>query len=656
MSKVFVFNNTTGGYSNDRVNIFPSYKPSGTMPAFTKNLYDSLLFVPICTTHQKVLLRSYGEQKQFLPYYPFKISDPWSEQIAFYRKTFFNEYNASMDVNKVRSNIMQVNIVRMPKYADQIHQLVVMVYFDQCVAHCSSQVTSFKWFTKEQLTSADLIGPEPYLYLNQSSCAARCQELSIEREVKQQAKKWKMLLEMNCNEYDIRNLFNEFVQHCFPSLYMNQSAFVSYLTKSKINIEVRSTGYTTNRLFSAFCVNNGTYVTFQDFVFGLIALDETCSHGGLMGEYRACCIFRYYTTKPNTSMKLTELTQLFSDATSFRKVKAQATEDTEVAKKSAEAIFKLENLKPDQTLSIERFILLVGQLQIRGTACLFRSIQSTLNEIRLKKGYGNLILREANLDKLISKKGVPFTAPKLYKCSKCNPESYNPAIHSSVLNSNDSTAKTKLQELPSSFTIKYPETLRKISIELFSSTNVHLELIQIIKSFSNTICGFPPVQKSQMNWEKKSDRMILMDKIFKLCLESCEQFKKLPRVMKCTSPIYVFGDIHGNLKDLMIYDHHLWRMAPSQGYVCGALFLGDYVDRGDYSIECVIYLLCMRALRPDKFTLIRGNHEVRAIQQQFTFYRECLDKFGDTGGNQLWEAFNQVFDVMPICAIVDEQV
>ena len=47
---------------------------------------------------------------------------------------------------------------------------------------------------------------------------------------------------------------------------------------------------------------------------------------------------------------------------------------------------------------------------------------------------------------------------------------------------------------------------------------------------------------------------------------------------------------------------------------------------------------------------------MRPIQQMFTFLRECQDKFGLQTGTQLWEAFNQVFDCMPLCAIVDEQI
>ena len=134
-----------------------------------------------------------------------------------------------------------------------------------------------------------------------------------------------------------------------------------------------------------------------------------------------------------------------------------------------------------------------------------------------------------------------------------------------------------------------------------------------------------------------------------------------PRVTFLQSPVYVFGDIHGNLEDLHFFSDNIWRLGM-QLTAGNFLFLGDYVDRGMSCLECIAYLFAMKLLLPNKVFLLRGNHETRDVngwEQHYgtrSFLYQCKERFGSDLGFQIWEEINSAFDRMPLAAVIDHNI
>lgn len=172
-----------------------------------------------------------------------------------------------------------------------------------------------------------------------------------------------------------------------------------------------------------------------------------------------------------------------------------------------------------------------------------------------------------------------------------------------------------------------------------------------------------------------------------LCLLSdrvIQVFSSQPSLLTIEGPTVIVGDLHGNLIDLIRiisdsglpcleeeadevysqdqkdYDDNNSLLATDEGAKAKVnsrsmkyLFLGDYVDRGDFSIEVITLLFSLAILFPNSIYLLRGNHEFRDTNRSYGFYEQIKNQY-ESHAEDLFETFNSAFDFIPIAAIVNK--
>jgi len=135
--------------------------------------------------------------------------------------------------------------------------------------------------------------------------------------------------------------------------------------------------------------------------------------------------------------------------------------------------------------------------------------------------------------------------------------------------------------------------------------------------------------------------------LFKIVKKSRDIFMSQPMLLEVSAPINICGDTHGQYADLLRL-FEMGGLPPNSNY----LFLGDYVDRAKQSIEVIALVLCYKIKYPEKFFLLRGNHECASLNRIYGFYDECKRRYSV----KLWRVFADCFNCMPIAAVVEDKI
>eukprot|EP00927_Polykrikos_kofoidii_P012674 TRINITY_DN15490_c0_g1_i1.p1 TRINITY_DN15490_c0_g1~~TRINITY_DN15490_c0_g1_i1.p1 ORF type:complete len:839 (-),score=142.09 TRINITY_DN15490_c0_g1_i1:52-2481(-) len=126
-----------------------------------------------------------------------------------------------------------------------------------------------------------------------------------------------------------------------------------------------------------------------------------------------------------------------------------------------------------------------------------------------------------------------------------------------------------------------------------------------------------------------------------------------PVLAEVDAPAKVFGDIHGQLRDVLMLFHAFG--LPSETSP-SFVFNGDFVDRGAHQLEVVGLLFALKVLYPTKVWLLRGNHEDRGMNAKYGFKDTCTAQLGQDFGLKIYDLIHKCFDHLPVCAVIEDKV
>ncbi|KAK8899428.1 hypothetical protein M9Y10_001744 [Tritrichomonas musculus] len=185
-----------------------------------------------------------------------------------------------------------------------------------------------------------------------------------------------------------------------------------------------------------------------------------------------------------------------------------------------------------------------------------------------------------------------------------------------------------------------------ISMPSLSPTTITFE--DILEVYKKIIYQSPHEHFDIISKSKSKFRLpiIPIDALNNLIDHCMKIFQEEPSILQLNAPIIVIGDLHGHLFDLFrilkIYD------IPSlsdKKY----LFLGDIVDRGEFSTETLTLILVLKALYPKNVFIIRGNHEFGEIAGHCGFFSELLSLYNN---DDIINNFLKLFSYIPLAASV----
>ncbi|XP_027193705.1 uncharacterized protein LOC113788451 [Dermatophagoides pteronyssinus] len=455
-------------------------------------------------------------------------------------------------------------------------------------------------------------------------------------------------------------IYEEYMEHCWPSTLMCMAAFKTFLIRYGYS---RSDTSAQEWIFNALDINRLGYLDFNQILIGIVCLDPNTSNEH---SIRLKMIFRFYALEKNDELSFEEFVSLVHDLYPNLETKKlrQMVEDLE------KKIRDLNNIVGSgggsaQPITFQIFEQAIRNRILKGTEKLVRSTKSIItlmlqmNKMKKESRSGTMIVRHHKSPPSQSTTGTTTTSAgagagagsknrnRNGTCNGCRIQKYKFGSHCVCLDTSGRCVKP----------------LRLFDVEIRDTITPSRYSAEYVFGM-NTICRnfLDLVRRAYLQndnlFSTSEDLPLALQTIRTLCefvrlILECED-----RFMKINAPAIVIGDICGRIESLMSLEKVYWTQVPI--ITTNLIFLGNYISgqgstmQSRSNVDVICYLFALKIAAPNQVCLLRGYNETS--DQSKELLKECVQKYGQDDGRQMWTEFNRAFNLLPYAILVDENI
>ena len=300
------------------------------------------------------------------------------------------------------SNLLKIYSTHlMPVFSENAFKIVYLLF--NSIQNTQLEEKESKWMNSTQLKISqrkyELMGLEPVLILKQLTETKNSTNINVNNflfepkmtyvdSINAQCLTEQLVISAKFNRTIQELLYAIYFSYSFPSEYLGLSKFKIFLQKlEEVNKSFFEMAARYRNLFHSFDLSQKYLLSFNDFLFGMAALEPNTQHGGTPAEQRCRYIFRYYAFDStdenfqNTTMNIHQFKELVYDINIMKKTSSLDEASLEIETINGFKQFGIN--RSTDSLSLSDFLVGVGQLKFRGTSVLFRLNKSIVDLIEL---------------------------------------------------------------------------------------------------------------------------------------------------------------------------------------------------------------------------------------------------------------------------------